>query len=224
MTIHHHHHAVRYVRARVSALHGNSQSFIRDTPSIHHTSHRHLPSDRHRRWFLPRHLLPPLPSPSPRPLPHQERGTAPILPPAGASCRTSHSCLLPPAIPPACYFPTLGPLPDYEAFPSPASLSHRPLSLSCSSFSQSAHNQLPINLICFPHSMQTCYVRCNRANPTVPGWRCSCICSGVLAVRCLDPAQVLADARSTTYLACAPQALMLADARSAAFLAFAPPA
>ena len=157
--------------------------------------------------------------------------------PASASPRTSHSCLLPLAIPPACYFPTLASLP--EALPSPASLPHRPSSLSCPSLSQSPHNQLPINIICSPSSMQTCSVRCSRPDPTVPGWRCSChssfasrliqrlhagspsLCRSLgTAIFAPAPyASVMADARSATLNASAPLALVLADARSATLLA-----
>ena len=66
--------------------------------------------------------------------------------PAGASPRTSHAYLLFLAIPPACYVPTFASLP--EAFPSSASLPHRPSSLSCPSLAQSPQNQHPLSIIC----------------------------------------------------------------------------
>ena len=112
----------------------------------------------------------------------------------------THGTRRPPHV---CYFPTLGSLP--EAVPSPASLPHRPSSRLCASLSQSAQNQPHINLICPPNSMQTCYVCCHRANPTVLGCRCSCHSSfasrliqrlhdGSRHIPCIHLAPVLADA------------------------------
>ena len=165
--------------------------------------------------------------------------TDPVL---SRRCLSLHHSLLPPASShPSCLL-----LPDTCLAPRSLAIPrvppHRPSSLSCPSLSLSPHNQLPINIICSPSSMQTCSVRCSRPHHTVPGWRCSCPSSfasrliqrlhagspslcrslGTAIFAPAPSASVMADARSATLDASASLALVLADARSAALNASAP--